>query len=273
MAKPKMRSPKYPRLTIGKMINLAAERLYMSAADKPLNQTRTAELLGYSETSGQFLAIVSALKKYKILEETGSKLKISAWFLKLLLPTTSKAECFRLVEQSAYAPALFGDILEKFGLSNPGDSKIHQYLIDRKFNPVSVDKIIKIYLANLSTLSVYKMDAEKEAQMSEESGATNYGSRQTAMSFSEEDVYLDEEVKNLMAGGKETLDDQTTMRKAFQVVQQNQSNGSIPHSQESPLSFSLSDKTKAEIFFSGPVTTIEIDKLINYLELFKKDFW
>jgi hypothetical protein len=272
MAKPKMRSPKYPRLTLGKMINLATERLSMSAADKPLNQTQTAELLDYSETSGQFLAIVSSLRKYKILEEAGSKLKLSAWFLKLLSPTTSKAECFRLIEQSSYAPALFADILEEFGSQEPGDSEIRQYLIDRKFNPVSVDKIIKIYRANLNTLSAYKMEAEKEVRLNEESGAANSNSHQTAIPLSEDDTYSDEEIENFMSGGEKTFDDQITRRKSFQVNEQNQSNGSILHLQEKPLSFSLSDETEAEIFFSGPVTAIEITKLIDYLEMFKKSF-
>jgi hypothetical protein len=263
MAKPKMRSPKYPRLTLGKMINLATERLYINAADKPLNETQTAELLGYSETSGQFLAIVSSLKKYKILEEAGSKLKISPWFMKLLSPATSKTECFKLIQQSAYAPALFADILEKFGSRNPGDSEIHQYLIDRKFNPGSVDKIIKIYRANLNTLSAYKMEAEKEVRLSAESSVTSSHPRQTAISFSEEDAYSDEEVEILKAVGEETL---VRREQRYSQVE------SIPHQQEKPLSFSLSDETEAEIFFSGPVTAIEIDKLISYLELFKKNF-
>lgn len=230
----KGRSPNYPAISLPDAIS-RAELVYKKEHTHPAPPEVIAKAMGYSGLSGKSLTVVSALKKYGLLEETDSGLKISQDGLRILVGTKTSPERSDSIRKAAKAPQLFAELMDRFGDSLPSDDNLRSHLLLKNFLPGTVDGAIRAYRETV------------EYTLNEAGG--RIVSEQAAEPKQTEDAFKD----------------------AFRAVAEDTK--PMAHSKNASvvdeLVYRLSRDCSARVSFDGPVTIKKIDKLIALLELNK----
>ena len=140
----KVRSPNYPIVGLVKAIELA-DRIFKSEHTHKAAPEVMAKALGYSGLNGKSMGILSALKKYGLLEEVGKEVKISEDALIILVEPKESLERKKAIMQAAFMPALFSELRKQYGDALPSDENMRSYLLRNGFSPTSVDSPIRAY--------------------------------------------------------------------------------------------------------------------------------
>ncbi len=110
------RSPAYPAISLPRALKLAAA-LWRAGKRQLALVTRAAGHLGFSVNSGSAKVSVSAMKKYGLIEDEGSrasrKMRISEQGIALLKPSNPGRP--RLLGEAALKPATHTELWERFG--------------------------------------------------------------------------------------------------------------------------------------------------------------
>ena len=88
---------------------------------------------GFKTLHGSSLRIVSALRQYGLLSDTGDQTKLSDRALLILLEPEGSAERQNALRAAAAEPAIFQEIEEHYDSNLPGDEALRSYLV-RKLN-------------------------------------------------------------------------------------------------------------------------------------------
>jgi hypothetical protein len=80
--------------------------------------------LGYKAKNGASLPIIGAMKRYGLLVNAGSELRISDDAHKIFLAPKEHPERVALIRKLAMSPALFGEVLKKFPEGLPSDENL-----------------------------------------------------------------------------------------------------------------------------------------------------
>jgi hypothetical protein len=167
----RVRSPNYPAVSLTEAIE-RARKVYEKEHTHKAAPEVVAKALGYSGLNGASLSLISALKKFGLLEEVGKDLKISHAALTILVDPKDSAERAKLIRQAAFAPALFSELQGQYGDTVPSDENLRSYLLKRGFAPSAVDSPIRSYRETIALVSdLPKEDNEpltedhQEAQM------------------------------------------------------------------------------------------------------------
>jgi hypothetical protein len=142
----KARSPNYPQISLPKAIELAA-KLYAEAHTHKASAATVVGALGYNGLNGASMGVISALKKYGLLEAVGdTEFRISKDGLTIIVDPKGSSERAAAIVRAAFRPALFSDLREEYGDKPPkGDDFLRAFLLKRGFVQGVVDTPIRTY--------------------------------------------------------------------------------------------------------------------------------
>lgn len=142
----KARSPNYPQISLPKAVDLAA-KLYEAAHTHKASAAAVVSALGYSGLNGKSLGVISALKKYGLLESVGdNEFKVSKDALTILVDPMTSVDRAKAIVRAAFRPSLFAELRQEYGDSPPkSDEYLRAFLLKRGFVQSVVDVPIRTY--------------------------------------------------------------------------------------------------------------------------------
>ena len=169
------RSPNYPTISLPDAIE-RVRKVYNKEHLHKADPEVVCKAMGYTGVNGASLGVLSALKKYLLLEEVGKELKVSAVALSILVDPQNSTERQEAIRSAAAAPALFATLFDEFGDSLPSDENLRAFLLKRNFAQTAVDTPIRTYRETLNFVSQYSgvsnepkpIEEEAEMQTTEE---------------------------------------------------------------------------------------------------------
>ena len=139
------RSPNYPQIGLRKAIELAGV-VYKAAHTAKAPASTIAAALGYNGLNGSSLGVLSALKKFGLLESVGEELKVSREGLSILVDPPGSIVRAKAIMHAAFRPALFAELRKEYGDNPPkSDDFLRAFLLKRRFLVSVVDVPIKTY--------------------------------------------------------------------------------------------------------------------------------
>lgn len=148
------RSPNYPAFDL--TVALEKSRVIY---DEDKRTATTPEViaghLGYKHTDGPGGRALSCLRQYGLLEESAGKLKVSDLAFNLLhLPNEDRNKAV-LLKQAALRPNLYRALHEDYPDGIPSDPTLRSNLLNRGFNPDSIEGVIADFKTTLDIAKVY----------------------------------------------------------------------------------------------------------------------
>lgn len=116
-----------------------------------------ATQLGYTPGTGPANRVMSALKQYRLLEESSGRFKISDLAFNILHLSEEAPERLAAIREAAKSPDIIREILQEFPDGLPSDATLGDFLLKRNFNPGSVSFLIKVVA---ETISLAKLQAD-----------------------------------------------------------------------------------------------------------------
>jgi hypothetical protein len=172
----KVRSPNYPVVSLTKAIELAG-RIYQKEHTHKAGAEVVAKAMGYSGLNGASMGMLSALKKYGLLEEVGKDLKISSDALTILVDPKDSAERVAAIRKAAFLPVLFLEFRNQYGDTLPSDENLRSFLLKREFSPNTVDGPIRSYRETIALVNdLPKADNGEDVPTNEEEEMGQQGS-------------------------------------------------------------------------------------------------
>jgi hypothetical protein len=168
----RVRSPNYPSISLPDAID-RVRKVYDREHTHKAAPEVIAKALGYAGVNGSSLGVMSALKKYGLLEDVGKDWKVSADALTILVDPPDSTDRADAIRRAAKAPALFANLLEEYGEKPPSDDNLRAYLLKRGFAQSAVDTPMRAYRETLEYVS--KLPGTYNAPM-ERATPTNGGS-------------------------------------------------------------------------------------------------
>lgn len=142
----KARSPNYPAISLLKAIDLTA-KLYNQAHTHKASSVTVAGALGYTGLNGASMGVISALKKYGLIEGVGdNEFKVSKDGLTIVVDPKSSTERAAAILRAAFRPALFAELRAEYGDKPPkSDDFLRAFLLKKGFVQSVVDIPIRTY--------------------------------------------------------------------------------------------------------------------------------
>jgi hypothetical protein len=157
----RVRSPNYPAFGLSEAV--AKTKAVYDA------QHRTAEPrdvvlkhMGYGGSNGRSLKALSALTKYKLLEEApDNTLRVSDLAINILYPESGEGRS-RALAEAAMAPALWREIRNRWHDVKPTKESLEAYLVRRGFNSAAIEPIAQSYSEIFDLVSGVSLSYDSE---------------------------------------------------------------------------------------------------------------
>jgi hypothetical protein len=148
--KVRQRSPNYPTVGLPEAIE-RVRKLFEADGRAGVPTEIAAKHIGYATAHGQAYSVLSALKKFGLLDEEKGRVSLSRRAIELLnLPATDPRR-IQSLKDAALSPPIYRELVDahaKTGL--PGDESLEAELVTYKnFNPKSVAGFVKDFKATL----------------------------------------------------------------------------------------------------------------------------
>ena len=243
--KKKSRSPSFPAIDLEEAIEkikIIWEKEKRHGAGVPV----LAKHFGYSEKSSGGMQAVAALIKYGLAEEEGSNanrtVKLSERAMTILFGEPEKQAQAR--RDAALEPTLHRELWEEFGNELPSDDTLERKLIlESDFNPASVKSAVRIFKKAIEIAGPKKNDTLSQATPKDP--LVNESEKQVAPP-PKPPILPGKEQRGPDSGGQKNM-------LAEYIV---------------PLG-----SNEATLVFKGALLTVDdFDSLIEYVQLFKKQF-
>ncbi len=127
--------------------------MYEKEGRRPASDEDIAEDLGYNTLNGTSRGVLSALKKYGLLQRDGDGLKVSDDAVALIELPPTDIERAAAMRRAAFRPTLFAELYEKYRNDLPSDKNLRHFLITKGFNPKTTDEVIRVYRDTLQFVS------------------------------------------------------------------------------------------------------------------------
>lgn len=155
------RSPAYPAIDLEEAVNKASA-LWKRASRHPVQADVAVTFWGYDEGSSTGLSALSALKKFGLVDDSGSgnqrEVKLTDLGIALVFnPDVSSESYASNLKQAALLPTIHAELWEKYGGQLPDDSIIERYLVvEKRFN----EQYVKTFIDELKkTITFAKLTA------------------------------------------------------------------------------------------------------------------
>ena len=247
----KTRSPNYPRINLRDAIEQATQ-VYKEEGTYPASDEDIVKDLGYTTLNGTSRGILSALKKYGLLQRNNGRFKISDDAVAIIELPPGDSEHAAAMRRSAFRPALFAELYEKYRMDLPNDTALRHFLITQGFNPKTTNEVIRIYR---DTLEFMSKDMAAYAEIEDE----NQPKVEPPLHPARE-----QPMQDVQTAGPDP-------------VNPNLISGLIANQQAAPtpatvLQFKTSETSEARIELIGDVTQDSIDMLVSILNVQKLVF-
>lgn len=158
----RVRSPNYPAISLPEAIPKITA-IYEREFTHPADSNTLAIAIGYSGNNGASDAVLSALKKYGLLELTGKgEYKLSSNAIDIILHERGADERKKAVLEAAFTPPLFAELHDEFGINPPpSENNLRIRLLKKEFNPKTVGDAIRSYLDTIEFVSREAPDYNK----------------------------------------------------------------------------------------------------------------
>lgn len=179
--KARTRSPNYPALNLAGAVE-RAEAVFNEFGRGRVGDEDVAKALGYNKLHGKSRTVVSALKKYGLLEPDGDGFRISDDALDIINLDSDNPDRAKAMYAAALKPTLFAELHETYGDNPPAESLLRNYLLKKNFNHNVADEVIRVYRDTMDLVSrkleAYTADDEPEDAPDDEQQETQMQQRQ-----------------------------------------------------------------------------------------------
>jgi hypothetical protein len=140
----KARSPQYPAIGLKEAVDLI-EKVYEHDYQNPIPREVAAKHMGYNGLNGKSLGVLSALKKYGLLEGRGNDSRVSDLGVQIIAHPPGSAERAQALQAAGALPELFAELDNRFAGGKASDQALRSYLLTQKFIPSGADAAIRAY--------------------------------------------------------------------------------------------------------------------------------
>jgi hypothetical protein len=148
----KIRSPNYPGISLPDAIE-RIRKIHSKAHTHKVDAETMAKAVGYGGLNGAALTVLSALKKYELLEEIGKELRVSNTAMIIIADPVESEDRRNAIQFAAFSPVLFSEVRKQFPDSIPGDEIIRSFLLKKSFSASSVDIAIRAFRESMKLVT------------------------------------------------------------------------------------------------------------------------
>ncbi|MEK6556427.1 MAG: hypothetical protein AABZ31_14360, partial [Bdellovibrionota bacterium] len=195
-----------------------------------------AKLIGFAGLSGPSRTVLSGIKKYGLIEDTNSGLRVSDLAVGILVDPKGSEERKLALQKAAFSPALFAEFWTQFGSQKVSDEILKATLIKRGFMKHAAETSVSNYRETVQFLEEEAGSVQTSEEVSNPSLSANANKQPTH----EPQRPADNNVE--LTAGKDVL------------------------------VYRISADCSVRLIFDGPVTVKRIEKLIAMLDLNKDAF-
>ncbi len=235
------RSPNYPAIGLQSAIDRLAI-VYEKEHTHKAPSDVMARALGYQGLNGKSLTLLSALKKFGLLDEIGKELKVSNDGLIILAEPASSLERAEAIRRAAFAPTLFEELRKTYGETVPSDENLRAFLLRKGFIQSAVDAPIRAYRETIALVNSLPK-------------AENAGIRDL-----EEDSALEYQAQHQQKAVEE--------KKTAATM----SNAVMPNGKQVGSAIPVGPNSSMTILADGEVTQEGLQRLMDYIKLIKDWF-
>jgi len=247
-----VRSPNYPQLSLPDAID-RVRTVYKTLHTAKTDQEKIVQILGYGSLNGRSMGVLSALRKYGLLQGAGESLSVSQDAVIILERQKGHPERVAALRKAALTPPLYSELHARFGGQPPADEDLRIHLAASGFSRTATSEITKNYRETIDLVS------------SEDAGYTEAVTS---------DNNAHQELLPMQQSQDRPISEQS--RSAVSYAGRSDRGAIVPlvvePEADQELRFKISANSEARIAFRGEVTAEAIDKLIKLLELSKDTF-
>lgn len=233
------RSPSYPAISLPEAV-VRLQAIYDKEGTSPADREVIAQSMGYSGRSGSSDSVIAALSHFGLLEDAGNRaLRISRSGLDIVLGEFGEIERANAVREAAEKPTLFLELARQFGGSRFSDRNVETFLIKNGFNQNAAARAAKAYRDTIEFV-------EQETR-----GLRSDSSRSV-----------------LQEGSQPTISD--TSAGSLASASAEQGTPEQLSSDRSVWILPVDDDKEVRLDFRGPLTSDEIETLIEQLAIIQK---
>jgi hypothetical protein len=151
--RPRDRSPNYPAVGFRTALELAT-KIWAAEKRHPMNPVLAVKRMGYTGLNGKSIVVLSALRKYGLVEGADKgEVKIAEDAVPLMVLPPGAPERADLIRSFALRPPLFKEILADSGEALPSDENLRARLQTKyKFTEVAAENVVRALRETLSEL-------------------------------------------------------------------------------------------------------------------------
>ncbi|SRR6266481_341977 len=176
------RSPSYPVIGLKDALE-RTKKFYVVDGRGGAPTDMAAKHIGFASAHGQALSVLSALKKFGLLEDRAGRVVLTQRALELITLPEDDPRRSESLRKAALSPTIYGGLIKQFkangAASLPSNETLRAELIAYKdFNPNAVDDFIRAFretldFSGLSDFSMIESVDEAQSEDAEESGGVN----------------------------------------------------------------------------------------------------
>jgi len=174
----RVRSPNYPSMSLPSAIE-RIRSLYKAEGKNSVAREAMAKHIGFGSLNGASATALSALAKYGLIEASGEgEARISELAMKIMHPH-DQAEKDAALNEAAFKPTLFSEILEKWPDRPPSDESLRSYLARNGFSQGATEQVIQFYRETLDIVSPTNLNHSEPRQTEARASAMNIEEKST----------------------------------------------------------------------------------------------
>lgn len=153
----------------------ALRKVWKGEGRKTLSRRAIAQALGYSSAHGSAQGIISAMRKFDLLERTGRELAITSRAKVLADHDPRSPEYVKALQEAANSPKLFSDLFGwlKGGVL-PSEAELQHELRDRGFTNAGAYRACRAFLETARFAMEANLAARAEQPPTEQSAETDF---------------------------------------------------------------------------------------------------
>lgn len=273
---PATRSPNYPQTSFSDALE-RIQRVYQKEHTHPTKDDVLAADLGYKSLNGASAGVISALRKYGLLEATKEGSRVSRDAIAILELPPGEPERTEALRRAAFSPALFSELRDKYGDRLPSDSSLRYLLLQKKFHPRTADEVIRNYRDTLEFIAQETPFFAEEEGGEPDAETTQYmpdaAIEETAARAPVEPLTEQTQLFDGNCAPPATAD--LAQRQTASAVSESRGRQTIQNGETATvrrLKYPLSEQSDANIELVGDITQEDIEVLIMLLHAQKMVF-
>jgi hypothetical protein len=152
-ARPRERSPNYPAVGFKTALELA-QKIWAAEKRHPMTPTLAVRRMGYMGLNGKSTVVLSALRKFGLIEGSGVEVKIADEAIPLMVLPVDAPERPALIRSMALRPQLFQEVLADSGEALPSDENLKARLqMNLNFTETAAETVVRALRETVEFLS------------------------------------------------------------------------------------------------------------------------